>query len=459
MKIGTVLKKVLVALLFSAPVFSWAGIYEADVVTKTAQGADFTQVIDLANPVLRRVSMQATWADGTPGGLNSFNTGTRSTGAITVSNFASLAAANAQVIITISSNAASALTGAVLDINGAKFREGIEWAVGASTLATAQSLSNAINAHAGLRSTHTLTAQAIIYASASVTGSYYNSYSVTSSTPTALLLSASTLTGGQDNATIQFPSLGVTLTQGTEWNAVTSNAITAENIENAIGANSTLTALFTSTHPTGASIVYSSVTLNGQIFIPISVSSRTALTLSNGVGLTGGTHGLINIVNDTITGVSTNTYPTGLKVLYSTTTGPIIGGLIPQTTYFVIHQDDTHMKLATSAANAIAGTAIDLLSMTTSSNSVHNLTPLSLSLASNTGFLWQASNDGVSYSTFTYQSTTTAISSVTLSASNLSGTQLWDFGEIGYRYLRFLFTAPTNGGIALRVRQYGKDNQ
>lgn len=77
---------------------------------------------------------------------------------------------------------------------------------------------------------------------------------------------------------------------------------------------------------------------------------------------------LINIqsINTTAVDVDTNqitvaspAYPTGTEVFYRKS-GTVIGGLVNETKYFVIKVDATHIKLATTKANAIAGTAIDL---------------------------------------------------------------------------------------------------
>lgn len=449
MKISKI-KKVLVALLFMGPVLSYAGSFEGDITTRTAQALDYIQVYDMTG--IRRVSMQATYVDGTPSGTTN-TTGSRSTGSITVSNFSALAEKKAQITITVSSNTTTALTGAVLNFNGALFRQGIEWAIGASSIATGKNISDAIEAHSGYQSTHTLSVTAVVTASASTAGSFANTFSVTSSTPTALVLSAATLLGGQDNATIVFGNLGVTLTQGSQWTAAGSNAQTASSIEDAIGANSILTSVFIATNPTGTSVVFGTVTQNGNTPVYISVSTP-ALILSNGVGLLGGTTSAVTIASDLFTSTPAfNTFTTGLKVLYSTASTNVIGGLTNQTTYFVIRVNDSSYKLATSSTNAAAGTAIDITSLPLTSV-LYSLTPPSLSLAVNNGFFWQASNDGTNFGTFTYAGGT-AVSSVTYSAP---GTTLWDFGELGYKYLRTVFTGPTNGAIGLKIRQYGKDN-
>lgn len=76
----------------------------------------------------------------------------------------------------------------------------------------------------------------------------------------------------------------------------------------------------------------------------------------------------IKTINTTSVDISTNqitvpspAYATGTEVYYVEATTPI-GGLTTETKYFVIKIDDTHIKLATTKSNAIAGTNIDLTS-------------------------------------------------------------------------------------------------
>lgn len=440
-----ILKGIALALFLALPgILLATSLKEGNVVVKTAQGVDFTQSVDVSD--VDSISMQAIYSDGTPAS-HVLSGGARSAGNITVSNFASLIAAKAKVTISVSSNAASALTGSIININGALFREGIDWTIGASTLATAQSISSAINSHDGLQSTHTLTAAALITSSASAVGSFFNSYIVTSSTPTALIVSAATLTGGQDNAVIQFPTLGIILTQGTDWQASASNAATALNISTSINNNATLGALIISSRPAVASILYASSTINGSFDYPISVSTPTALTVS-GFGLSGGLATEISTATSQISKTN-HLLTTGLAVLFSTANGSTApGNLTNQTTYYAITIDANTYKLATTTTNAAAGTAIDI---TTLPNliSTYTVTPTPLTLLGGNGFYWQASNDGTNFATLT----SATISSVTYSAA---GNSVWDFARYGYKYLRVVFTAPTRGGIALTVKQYGK---
>jgi hypothetical protein len=107
-------------------------------------------------------------------------------------------------------------------------------------------------------------------------------------------------------------------------------------------------------HVTGAAR-YSNLTI-------ASVDKATdAIVLpANPNNLTFGT-GAVNTSTDVITLSSTTNYPTGTAVTISSTSA-VPGGLTVNTVYYVINTSSTTIKLATSAANATAGTAIDLTS-------------------------------------------------------------------------------------------------
>ncbi len=66
----------------------------------------------------------------------------------------------------------------------------------------------------------------------------------------------------------------------------------------------------------------------------------------------------VDIATDQIT-VSAN-YVTGTEVYYDADGGTAIGGLIDDTKYYVINVDSTHIQLAATLADALAGTEIDL---------------------------------------------------------------------------------------------------
>lgn len=67
----------------------------------------------------------------------------------------------------------------------------------------------------------------------------------------------------------------------------------------------------------------------------------------------------VNITTNQVT-VASPAFVTGTEVYYKSGGGTAIGGLTDETKYYVIKIDATHIQLATTYANAIAGTNIDL---------------------------------------------------------------------------------------------------
>jgi microcystin-dependent protein len=86
----------------------------------------------------------------------------------------------------------------------------------------------------------------------------------------------------------------------------------------------------------------------------------------------------VTTATDQITIAANDEIKTGTALVY-TTSGTAIGGLTAGNTYFAIVVDSTHIKLASSVANAVAGTAIDLTTQGTGNHTfTHNLTARTL---------------------------------------------------------------------------------
>lgn len=93
-----------------------------------------------------------------------------------------------------------------------------------------------------------------------------------------------------------------------------------------------------------------------------STSSSYALALGSDPIITDATAiatSAVNTSTETIT-LTSHGFSTAERVVYDDGGGTALAGLTDGTTYFVIKVDDNSFKLATSAANATAGTAIDL---------------------------------------------------------------------------------------------------
>lgn len=107
------------------------------------------------------------------------------------------------------------------------------------------------------------------------------------------------------------------------------------------------------------------------------------------VATTPGVDNEFSIDDNTITIVG-HGYATGLKAALTTSDTDLPGGL-SATDYWVINVDDDTIKLATSAANALAGTAVNI---TDSGTGTHTLTPAALTGGS---YKLQASMDDVTW--------------------------------------------------------------
>ena len=68
---------------------------------------------------------------------------------------------------------------------------------------------------------------------------------------------------------------------------------------------------------------------------------------------------VVSAANDTITSLN-HRFITGQRVRYTNGGGSNIAGLSPSTVYFIIKEDHNTIKLATSASNAISGTAVPI---------------------------------------------------------------------------------------------------
>ncbi len=134
-------------------------------------------------------------------------------------------------------------------------------------------------------------------------------------------------------------------------------------------------------------------------------------------------------------------FVTGLKVAATTSAADFPAGL-SATNYYVIVVDANTIKLATSAALAALGTAVNV---TDEGTGVHTLTPASLG---GVVVKLQASNDAANFDDI-------ANMTVTISAD---GTKVWNIVDPFYRYIRLLHT-PSAGAIDLTVKLNAKTRE
>lgn len=354
-------------------------------------------------------------------------------------------------IVFSTSGVSNLMTGgadnASINVNGIVLYQGDAWAKQDTSSNTAISIATAIdNLVAYTASTNSTTGVIIKVVPV---GSYANAYTLTTSTD-ALRAKAATFKEGQDNAYLSVN--GTILTQGSQWTAGVTSALTAASIGTAL--NTAFPGLITSTAPTGTSVVFStgiiSLTSNNYSWTS---STSAALSVSN-TGLFGGSVASY-VLNGTSLAITSHGYATGEALLL--TTGTIsITNLTNQTTYFAIAVNANTIGLATTNAGALAGTAIVLAS--TSTTGAHTFTLAPLALAGVMPFTWSVSNDGVTFSTPTVTATNVTIP-INYLATPWSAIYGYDFGNINYRYLRLTVSGPStagSGGLNTVVTGYGK---
>lgn len=134
-------------------------------------------------------------------------------------------------------------------------------------------------------------------------------------------------------------------------------------------------------------------------------------------------------------------FATGQKV--AATTDGTLPAPLTATDYYVIRVSSSVFKLATSSANAIAGTAINI-SNVGSTGAANVLTPATLS----TVVSLTTSNDGVTF--YAYAS---AQATATLTAS---GGKMFDLTDkLNFHWLR-ITTTMTTGTATVKARLYGR---
>jgi hypothetical protein len=297
------------------------------------------------------------------------------------------------------------------------------------------------------------TASTVVTLTANSSGTYANSFLLSSSTG-ALTIGSNAFTGGKNSGV--FCINGVCLTANVDYTVQTSSNITASNMAAAINANALLnTIVVASTAACPAcGIVWTTASVVG-VGYPVYSSTQSALTLSpftSSSPVTGIANGTmyggsissytINTPTITITGHGlTTTYAVWLSTSNNVTIAPLAWG----TTYYAIVIDANNFKLATSLANANAGTFITFTSSRTS-QTADRFTLNTTGLSGTPVFQLQASNDGVNFIGVTSGENGATIGVVTFATPYTAGSTTWALGYFPWRYLRLLYSGPTWGG-------------
>jgi hypothetical protein len=424
-------------------------IYNQTFVSETALAYNNTYTLDAgASPLMwsniDSLSMQAAYSSATVAAV-SFTDGSASTATVTVSSYSALTTAQGSNTLTVSSNTIRAIKGQKFTLNGRPFVEGELWSIKGSTTLTAVDITNAINNDTEVNSVFSATnTLAVITITCKSSGAVCNTYTLTSSTPAALTTGAAKFSGGRNHGVLVVA--GQALTEGTDFSALASNAVTSKAVSDSIQANLVLASIIKSTWTAGGVITATSAVVGADIRYNMQSSSYAALT-PFAPQFYGGTASNIVTASSKIN-VTAHGFTTGLPVLYTKSAGTSPGALVANTTYYVVRVDANNFKLASSQANALLGTVVSIATQTAQGGGTFILTPLAI--AGTPSFKWQYSNDNSNWVDM-------SVSSVTMSSLALA-TTVWDFGTITYRYLRLNVVAPTAGGINLVVTGVGRSS-
>lgn len=148
---------------------------------------------------------------------------------------------------------------------------------------------------------------------------------------------------------------------------------------------------------------------------------------------------------DIVTTATAHGYLTGMKLTVSTT-DTLPGGLAALTDYYFIYLSPTTGKLATSQANALAGTAVDITNAGTGTHTIVVNTTIAGSIK------LQKSLDPE-----TVPAASRVWFDIANSSQNFTGstTLNWAYADVAYRAVRAVVTV-TSGMVSAAVRLNGK---
>lgn len=214
--------------------------------------------------------------------------GTAASGTATITSFAAMHLTKASGTVTVVDY--TALAGKILTVAGHALTEGVEWTAATSNDATADSLAAAIDALTEVDAANP--AANAITVVAHTAGTAGNAITLATGDVVNLTISGAVLSGGIAAATVNVN--GTTLTESTDFNAVTSNNQTATNLAAAIDALSLVGAAAVGAIVT---VTADSVSTAGNSYVFTKTGS--GLTLSGSGTLAGGVDGYAVTVSGT----------------------------------------------------------------------------------------------------------------------------------------------------------------
>ena len=436
----------LCALAAGTAVAGW--VYSAYLVNSTVTAnSNYTLNLNTTPNAegINHISAQAVYSSATVP-TNTFNDGKAATGTITISNPTNLIGVVSTATVSVVSNNIIGYAKVFLTTPGRTtvLYVNNNWYQGNTSSNTAVSIAQAINYQTTfIGFTASTTSANTVTVTCPTTGTNCNGATLTVNTSS--LTASGAFSGGNNNAVLTIN--GVPLTQGNQWTATSFSSATATSIASAINGSSSLSAIMAA--QAIGSVVYATTTATGIATNYAWSSSNTgSMTLLNSTGLSGGTNSAYQI-NSGVIHIPSHGLATGYGVTYSTGSGVTITPLVTGTVYYAISVDANDIELASSLANATAGTYITLTSQSTTGPHTFTLTPQPYT--GTASMAWYGSVDCVNYNPV-------SISSLTItSPTTAPQSTLWNFGRINYTCLQLQVIAPTQGGLNLAVKVNGKN--
>lgn len=356
-------------------------------------------------------------------------------------------------------------------LNGSVYTNGTNWFSTSFASNTALAIVNVINGDRTDVLASTSAATVVTFTAVS-TGTAGNSFTLTSSTA-ALPAGAATFSGGRNNGTLGINN--IFLTAGTDFAIGASTRNAAINLAAAITAdarlNTVIVASATSVAGANWGVVWTTSIVVGTVSNYVTYTSTqdvmkiTPFTSSSAVtgaatgAMLGGTNSAYSLATPTIITKTAHGLTTGYGVILGTAANAAVPSpLAFGTTYFAIRSTADNFSLATTFANALAGTAITLTSSRTAVTA-NTFTIGTQNLAGNAVFQPQASDDGLNWNNIVTGNYAATIAAATFVSAYTAASTLWDFGIFDHRYLRLLFMGPTTGGVAFTATINQKNNK
>lgn len=421
-----------------------------DVFVAQDTNYDFPFASDYSN-----ITFALTYSTTPPANFT-FTDGQKSTATITVSKFNDLIPRAATMTISVMSASTTTLRNTGVTLNGERFFAGPggEWTPVTTATGNAVALAAAINASANFDAAAVST---VVYATCTVAGVYGNGWAVTTNSTTNFRLNgaatdATTFLNGADRARLTINGITYDIPTST---AVTSNSVTAKNISDTLMADSNFTSIAVSTW--ASNVVYATAAAVGVNAYAITTSTPAALGVNGSATSQTGTflNGSATTIDLTANTFTANIRPnTGYAVWLGTGGFVTPGGLTNGSTYYLIRSNPGVYKLATSKANATAGTAVDITSQ--NGGGTFTMTPVVMPSTTGFGLQWQVSNDNLNWSNYTTTDQGVAVSSVTINSTTSAATTTTPLGNVGYKYLRLKYSAPAQGGTNITATGNGR---